>query len=106
MTRIASRADVGGVEYRENAANMAALVAELKRRQALAATGGGEEARAKHVADYPHGRSGDHGKALLCLVRHSPNCFSWRTNGGLPQLCAERIKVHRTGISEEPVHPH
>ena len=50
MTRIASRVDAGSAEFRENAAHMAALVAELKRRQALAAAGGGEAARAKHVA--------------------------------------------------------
>ena len=50
MTRIASRVDAGSAEFRENAAHMAALVAELKRRQASAAAGGGEAARAKHVA--------------------------------------------------------
>ncbi|HET8690654.1 MAG TPA: carboxyl transferase domain-containing protein [Steroidobacteraceae bacterium] len=50
MTRLASRADTGGAEFRANADHMAGLVAELKRRQALAALGGGEAARAKHVA--------------------------------------------------------
>ena len=50
MTRIASRADAGSPEFRENAAHMAGLVAELKRRQAQAAAGGGDAARAKHVA--------------------------------------------------------
>jgi 3-methylcrotonyl-CoA carboxylase beta subunit len=50
MTRIASRVDAGSPEFRENAAHMAGLVAELKRRQAQAAAGGGDAARAKHVA--------------------------------------------------------
>ena len=50
MTRIASRVDAGSPEFRENAAHMADLVAGLRRRQALAAAGGGEAARAKHVA--------------------------------------------------------
>jgi len=50
VTRIASRVDIGSPEFRENAAQMAALVAGLQRRQALAAAGGGEAARAKHVA--------------------------------------------------------
>ena len=50
MTRIASRVDTGGTDFRENAAHMASLVAELRQRQSLAAAGGGEGARAKHVA--------------------------------------------------------
>ncbi len=50
MTRIASRVDAGSPEHRENAAHMAALVDGLRRRQSLAAAGGGEAARAKHVA--------------------------------------------------------
>src|SRR5262245_42000803 len=50
MTRIATRADAASAEYRDNAAHMAALVAELRRRQSQAAAGGGAEARAKHVA--------------------------------------------------------
>ena len=50
MTRIASRVDSGSPEFRENAAHMEGLVAGLKRRQAIAAAGGGEAARAKHVA--------------------------------------------------------
>ncbi len=50
MTRIASRVDAGGAEFRENAAHMAALADDLRHRQAQAALGGGEEARAKHVA--------------------------------------------------------
>jgi acetyl-CoA carboxylase carboxyltransferase component len=50
MSLIASRMDAGSAEFRENAAHMASLVAELKRRQSLAAAGGGEEARAKHIA--------------------------------------------------------
>ncbi len=50
MTRIASRVDTGSAEFRENAAHMAALAVDLRSRQARAAAGGGEEARAKHVA--------------------------------------------------------
>jgi 3-methylcrotonyl-CoA carboxylase beta subunit len=50
MTRIASRVDTGSAEFRDNAAHMSSLVAELRRRQSLAALGGGEEARARHVA--------------------------------------------------------
>jgi 3-methylcrotonyl-CoA carboxylase beta subunit len=50
VTRLASRIDTGSAEYRDNAAHMSSLVAELRRRQALAALGGGEEARARHVA--------------------------------------------------------
>jgi 3-methylcrotonyl-CoA carboxylase beta subunit len=50
MTRIATRADAGSAEYSDNAAHMAGLVAELRRRQSQAAAGGGEEARARHVA--------------------------------------------------------
>ena len=49
MTRIASRIDAGGAEFRANAAHMAGLVEELRTRQAAAAAGGGEDARAKHV---------------------------------------------------------
>jgi len=50
MTRIASRVDAGGTDFRDNTAHMEALVAELRRRLAQAAAGGGEEARAKHLA--------------------------------------------------------
>jgi 3-methylcrotonyl-CoA carboxylase beta subunit len=50
MTRIVTRVDAGSAEYRENAAHMQALVADLRSRLARAATGGGAEARAKHVA--------------------------------------------------------
>jgi len=50
MTRIVTRVDAGSAEYRENAAHMRALVADLRSRLARAATGGGAEARAKHVA--------------------------------------------------------
>jgi 3-methylcrotonyl-CoA carboxylase beta subunit len=50
MTRIASRVDAGSGEFRGNAAHMAGLVADLRRRQAVAALGGGEETRARHVA--------------------------------------------------------
>ena len=50
MSLIASRMDAGSADFRENAGAHGALVAELKRRQSLAAAGGGEEARAKHVA--------------------------------------------------------
>jgi 3-methylcrotonyl-CoA carboxylase beta subunit len=50
MTRIASRVDTGGADFRANAAHMAALAAELRDRQARAAQGGGEDSRAKHVA--------------------------------------------------------
>ncbi|MGH8196920.1 MAG: acyl-CoA carboxylase subunit beta, partial [Steroidobacteraceae bacterium] len=50
MTRIASRVDAGSADYRDNASQLEALVAELRRRQALAAQGGGEDARAKHLA--------------------------------------------------------
>lgn len=50
MTRIVTRVDAGGAEYRENAAHMQSLVADLRSRLARVATGGGAEARAKHVA--------------------------------------------------------
>jgi 3-methylcrotonyl-CoA carboxylase beta subunit len=50
MTRIASRVDAGSDGYRDNAAEMSALVAELRARQDRAAAGGGEDARAKHLA--------------------------------------------------------
>jgi 3-methylcrotonyl-CoA carboxylase beta subunit len=50
MTRIASRVDAGGADFRDNAAHMAGLVGDLRDRLARAATGGGAEARAKHVA--------------------------------------------------------
>ncbi len=50
MTRIASRVDAGSGEFSGNAAHMAGLVADLRRRQAVAALGGGEETRARHVA--------------------------------------------------------
>ena len=50
MTRIVSRIDAGGADFRENAAQMESLVAELRRRLAQAAAGGGEEARARHLA--------------------------------------------------------
>jgi len=50
MTRIVTRADAGSEEFLANAAHMASLVAGLKDRLKLAAAGGGERARAKHVA--------------------------------------------------------
>ena len=50
MTRIASRVDAGSADHRDNAAHMESLVAELRRRQNEAAIGGGDEARAKHLA--------------------------------------------------------
>jgi len=50
MTRIASRVDAGSAEFRDNAAHMTGLVEDLRGRQARAALGGGEEARARHVA--------------------------------------------------------
>ncbi len=50
MTRIASRIDPRSAEFGENAAHMQSLVAELRQRLALAGTGGGEEARVKHLA--------------------------------------------------------
>ena len=46
---MASRLDTGGAEFRANAAHMAGLVQDLKARQAAAAAGGGEDARAKHA---------------------------------------------------------
>jgi 3-methylcrotonyl-CoA carboxylase beta subunit len=48
--RIASRVDAGSPEFEANAAHMARLVAELKRRQRIAAAGGDDAARARHVA--------------------------------------------------------
>ncbi len=50
MTRLVSRIDAGGADHRENSAQMQALVADLRTRLTVAATGGGAEARAKHVA--------------------------------------------------------
>ena len=50
MTRIASRIDPKSAEFSDNAANMQALVAELRQRLAVAGAGGGEETRAKHLA--------------------------------------------------------
>ena len=50
MTRIASRIDPKSAEFSDNAANMQALVAELRQRLSVAGAGGGEEARAKHLA--------------------------------------------------------
>jgi 3-methylcrotonyl-CoA carboxylase beta subunit len=50
VSRIASRVDAGAAEYRANAEQMQTLVAELRRRQELAAAGGGEQARARHLA--------------------------------------------------------
>jgi 3-methylcrotonyl-CoA carboxylase beta subunit len=49
VTRIASRLDTSGAEFRANAAHLAGLVHDLRARQATAAAGGGEDARAKHV---------------------------------------------------------
>jgi 3-methylcrotonyl-CoA carboxylase beta subunit len=50
MTRIVTRVDTGSAEYRENAAQLQSLVADLRERLSLAAAGGGAEARDKHVA--------------------------------------------------------
>jgi 3-methylcrotonyl-CoA carboxylase beta subunit len=50
MTRIVSRTDAGSPEFRDNAAQMQALVAELRGRLDAAAAGGGEDARARHLA--------------------------------------------------------
>ncbi len=50
MTRILSRIDAGGAEFRDNAAQMRSLVDDLRARLAAAAEGGGAEARAKHLA--------------------------------------------------------
>ncbi len=50
MTRIVSRVDAGGADYRDNAAQMQELVADLRRRLSAAAAGGGEDARARHLA--------------------------------------------------------
>ena len=50
MTRIASRIDPGSADFGDNAAHTQTLVAELRARLAAAAAGGGEEARAKHLA--------------------------------------------------------
>jgi 3-methylcrotonyl-CoA carboxylase beta subunit len=50
MTRIVSRIDAGGADFRDNAAQMQSLVDDLRERLAAAAAGGGEEARAKHLA--------------------------------------------------------
>ena len=46
--RIESRIRTDGPEYRENAAAMQALVAELRARTAAVRAGGGEQARARH----------------------------------------------------------
>jgi 3-methylcrotonyl-CoA carboxylase beta subunit len=50
MPVIETKVDRKSAEYAANDASMRALVAELKARQAKAALGGGEAARAKHVA--------------------------------------------------------
>ena len=50
MTRIATRVDSGSAEFRDNAAQMQTLVAELCGRLARAAAGGDEDARARHLA--------------------------------------------------------
>jgi 3-methylcrotonyl-CoA carboxylase beta subunit len=50
MSRIVSRIDPGSAEFGENATHMQSLVADLHRRLADAGSGGGEEAREKHLA--------------------------------------------------------
>jgi 3-methylcrotonyl-CoA carboxylase beta subunit len=50
MTRIVSRIDAGGADFRDNATQMQSLVDDLRKRLTAAAVGGGEEARAKHLA--------------------------------------------------------
>ena len=50
MTRLPSRIDPRSSEFRDNAAQMEALVAELQDRLRQTNTGRGEEARAKHLA--------------------------------------------------------
>jgi len=50
MTRLASRIDPRSSGFRDNAAQMESLVAELQDRLRQTNAGGGEEARAKHLA--------------------------------------------------------
>ena len=50
MPLLESKVDRQGAEFAANAAAMRALVEELRSRQRAAATGGGETARARHVA--------------------------------------------------------
>jgi 3-methylcrotonyl-CoA carboxylase beta subunit len=50
MTRIVSRIDAGSADFRDNAAQMRALVDDLRTRLTAAAAGGGVAARAKHLA--------------------------------------------------------
>jgi len=50
MSRLQTRADLRSTEFRENAASMAGLVAELRNRLATTARGGDEKARDKHTA--------------------------------------------------------
>jgi 3-methylcrotonyl-CoA carboxylase beta subunit len=50
MTRIVSRIDAGSADFRDNAAQMQMLVDDLRKRLALAATGGSEGARTRHVS--------------------------------------------------------
>ncbi len=50
MTVIESRLNPRGEDFEANAAAMQALVADLKQKLALMAAGGGEAARAKHIA--------------------------------------------------------
>jgi 3-methylcrotonyl-CoA carboxylase beta subunit len=50
MIRLATRVDADSAEFHDNAAHMTSLVTDLRRRLAEASSGGGEEARAKHLA--------------------------------------------------------
>jgi 3-methylcrotonyl-CoA carboxylase beta subunit len=50
VTRIVTRVDAGSADFRDNAARMETLAAELRARLARAAKGGGDDARAKHLA--------------------------------------------------------
>src|SRR5215207_2015881 len=49
VAQIASKADTSSDEFRSNAAQMQALVAELYRKRAEAAAGGSDRARTRHV---------------------------------------------------------